>query len=109
MEEVMYSCPVTKFYFIIFFKEDESDPDDPDGTWRPKSMWDQQTPGQVTRGRRPNRGRGGRGGSPQVKRFRGDQSVTGREQQAVVQALQQQPKERPDANHHLKFTYGLLL
>jgi len=88
-------------------REDESDPDDPDGTWRPKSMWDQQTPGQVTRGRRPNRGRGGRGGSPQVKRFRGDQSVTGREQQAVVQALQQQPKERPDANHHLKFTYGV--
>jgi len=81
----------------------DSDPDDPDGTWRPKSLWEQQNPGQPVRGRRP-RGRGGRGGSPQVKRFRADQS---REQQAAVQAIQQQPKERPDANHHLKFTYGV--
>jgi len=87
--------------------EGDSDPDDPDGNWRPKSMWEQQNPGQAMRGRRPNRGRGGRGGSPQVKRFRADQSGAGREQQAAVQAIQQQPKERPDANHHLKFTYGV--
>ena len=26
---------------------------------------------------------------------------------AFSQAIQQQPKERPDANHHLKFTYGV--
>ena len=85
--------------------DDDSDPDDPDGTWRPKSLWEQQNPGQAMRGRRPNRGRG-RGGSPQVKRFRADQAMAAREQQAAVQAIQQQPKERPDANHHLKFTYG---
>jgi len=42
-----------------------------------------------------------------VKRFRADQSITQREQQAAIQAIQQQPKERPDANHHLKFTYGV--
>jgi len=87
-------------------RDDESDPDDPDGTWRPKSLWEQQNPGQAMRGRRPNRGRG-RGGSPQVKRFRADQAMVAREQQAAVQAIQQQPKERPDANHHLKFTYGV--
>jgi len=90
-------------------RDEDSDPDDPDGTWRPKSLWEQQNPGAAMRGRRPNRGRGGRGGSPQVKRFRGDQTVTGREQQSAVQAIQQQPKERPDANHHLKFTYGMRL
>jgi len=87
-------------------RDDDSDPDDPDGTWRPKSLWEQQNPGQAMRGRRPNRGRG-RGGSPQVKRFRADQAMAAREQQAAVQAIQQQPKERPDANHHLKFTYGV--
>jgi len=87
-------------------RDDDSDPDDPDGTWRPKSLWEQQNPGQAMRGRRPNRGRG-RGGSPQVKRFRADQAIAAREQQAAVQAIQQQPKERPDANHHLKFTYGV--
>ena len=86
--------------------DDDSDADDPDGTWRPRTVWEQQNPGQVMRGRRPNRGRG-RGGSPQVKRFRTDQTLAAREQQqATLQALQQHPKERPDANHHLKFTYG---
>eukprot|EP00092_Neocalanus_flemingeri_P002193 GFUD01002333.1.p1 GENE.GFUD01002333.1~~GFUD01002333.1.p1 ORF type:complete len:1322 (-),score=442.13 GFUD01002333.1:282-4247(-) len=86
-------------------RDSDSDPDDPDGTWRPKSQWEQQNPGQAMRGRKPNRGRGGRGGSPQVKRFRADQTGTGG--QGAVQAVQQQPKERPDANHHLKFTYGV--
>jgi len=87
-------------------RDEDSDPDDPDGTWRPKSLWEQQNPGQAMRGRRPTRGRGGRGGSPQVKRFRGDQTA-GRDQQTAVQPVVQQPKERPDANHHLKFTYGV--
>ena len=29
-----------------------------------------------------------------------------REQQAAA-VIAQQPKERPDVNHHLKFTYGV--
>ena len=42
-----------------------------------------------------------------AKRFRADQDQVARQQQAALQAIQQQPKERPDANHHLKFTYGV--
>ena len=41
-----------------------------------------------------------------MKRCCGDQTVTGKEQQSVVQVIQQQPKERPVANRHLKLTYG---
>ena len=82
-------------------ERDEDDPDDPDASWRPKQAWE-----QPQRGRRPNRARGGRS-SNQVKRFRPDQEQLARQQQAAaLQAIQQQPKERPDANHHLKFTYG---
>jgi len=85
---------------------DSGDEDDPEG-WRPRAMWGQEGhPGQNNRGRRSNRGRprGSSNQSPAVKRFRTDQNVSQREQQA---AIQQQPKERPDANHHLKFTYGV--
>merc|ERR1712098_451988 len=64
-------------------------------------MWDQSN-----RGRRPTRTRGGRSNN-QVKRFRSDQDQIAKQQQAALQAIQQQPKERPDANHHLKFTYGV--
>merc|ERR1719468_927889 len=83
-------------------ERDEDDPDDPDASWKPKQTWE-----QPQRGRRPNRARGGRGNN-QVKRFRPDQEQIARQQQAAaLQAIQQQPKERPDANHHLKFTYGV--
>ena len=82
-------------------EREEDDPDDPDASWKPKQAWE-----QPQRGRRPNRARGGRGNN-QVKRFRPDQEQIARQQQAAaLQAIQQQPKERPDANHHLKFTYG---
>ena len=81
--------------------DDPDDPDDPDASWKPKQTWE-----QPQRGRRPNRARGGRANN-QVKRFRPDQEQLARQQQAAaLQAIQQQPKERPDANHHLKFTYG---
>ena len=86
---------------------EESDPDDPDGTWRPKSLWEQQNPGMSLRGRRPTRSRGSRSNNQAAKRFRADQDQVARQQQAALQAIQQQPKERPDANHHLKFTYGV--
>ena len=82
---------------------EESDPDDPDGSWKPKSVWDQT---QSMRGRRPTRTRGSRAASLAAKRFKADQDQVVRQQQAL-QAIQQQPKERPDANHHLKFTYGV--
>ena len=39
---------------------EESDPDDPDSSWRPKSLWEQQNPGVPVRGRRPTRSRGSR-------------------------------------------------
>lgn len=81
-------------------EREEDDPDDPDAAWKPKAMWDQSN-----RGRRPTRTRGGRS-NQQVKRFRADQDQIAKQQQAALQAIQQQPKERPDANHHLKFTYG---
>merc|ERR1719334_1515918 len=82
-------------------EREEDDPDDPDAAWKPKAMWDQSN-----RGRRPTRTRGGRS-NQQVKRFRADQDQIAKQQQAALQAIQQQPKERPDANHHLKFTYGV--
>ena len=82
-------------------REDDDNPDDPDGAWKPNALWNQQN----NRGRRPTRSRGGRTNN-QVKRFRADQEQIRQQQQAAIQAIQQQPKERPDANHHLKFTYG---
>ena len=82
-------------------REDDENPDDPDGAWKPNALWNQQN----NRGRRPTRSRGGRTNN-QVKRFRADQEQIRQQQQAAIQAIQQQPKERPDANHHLKFTYG---
>ena len=85
---------------------EESDPDDPDSSWRPKSLWEQQNPAAM-RGRRPTRSRGSRATTQAAKRFRADQEQVARQQQAALQAIQQQPKERPDANHHLKFTYGV--
>ena len=89
MAEVMIIESLNRSKDCVSVSDDDSDPDDPDGTWRPKSLWEQQNPGQAMRGRRPNRGRG-RGGSPQVKRFRADQAMAAREQQAAVQAIQQQ-------------------
>merc|ERR1712112_31154 len=83
-------------------REDDDNPDDPDGAWKPNALWNQQN----NRGRRPTRSRGGRTNN-QVKRFRADQEQIRQQQQAAIQAIQQQPKERPDANHHLKFTYGV--
>ena len=83
-------------------EREEDDPDDPDASWKPKSAWEQQ---QANRGRRQTTTRGRRSNN-QVKRFRADQDQAVRQHQAALQQLQQQPKERPDANHHLKFTYG---
>ena len=51
--------------------------------------------------RQPQRRQRGRT-THQVKRQRTD-SV----QPAATPSIPQQPKERPDANHHLKFTYGV--
>ena len=112
-------------------RQSETDnPDDPEA-WRGGVGWQGNQAHQ--RGRRSNRGRprGGINQSPNVKRFKHEQGVTAREQQAAIQvqmrqyspwaltllwvkldfskfqAIQQQPKERPDANHHLKFTYGV--
>ena len=92
-------------------KRRQSDPDNPDDpeAWRSGVGWAGQGNQPHQRGRRSNRGRprGGINQSPNVKRFKHEQGVTSREQQAAIQAIQQQPKERPDANHHLKFTYGV--
>ena len=92
-------------------KRRQSDPDNPDDpeAWRSGVGWAGQGNQPHQRGRRSNRGRprGGVNQSPNVKRFKHEQGVTSREQQAAIQAIQQQPKERPDANHHLKFTYGV--
>ena len=92
-------------------KRRQSDPDNPDDpeAWRSGVGWAGQGNQAHQRGRRSNRGRarGGINQSPNVKRFKNEQGVTSREQQAAIQAIQQQPKERPDANHHLKFTYGV--
>jgi len=93
-------------------KRRQSDPDNPDDpdAWRSGAGWTGQGGNQPNqRGRRSNRGRprGSLSQSPNVKRFKNEQGITSREQQAAIQAIQQQPKERPDANHHLKFTYGV--
>merc|ERR1719422_229484 len=93
-------------------KRRQSDPDNPDDpdAWRGGGGWNGQGGNQPNqRGRRSNRGRprGSLSQSPNVKRFKNEQGITSREQQAAIQAIQQQPKERPDANHHLKFTYGV--
>lgn len=86
--------------FAMKRRASESD-DDPEG-WRSQ----QQDPwGQNARGRRSVPRPRGRS-TPQVKRQRTD-NITSREQQAAVAAISQQPKERPDANNHLKFTYGV--
>jgi len=88
--------------FAMKRRASERDSDDPEGEgWRAQQdQW-----GQNTRGRRSVPRPRGRS-TPQVKRQRTD-NITSREQQAAIAAISQQPKERPDANNHLKFTYGV--
>ena len=97
--------PVERQRMMATYKRerDGDDPDDPNAEWKPKQEWP-----QPTRGRRSG-GRGSRGPRTQnpFKRIKTEQEIAAaRQQQAALQAIQQQPKERPDANHHLKFTYG---
>ena len=99
--------PVERQRMMATYKREreEENPDDPGGEWKPKQEWQGQVP---TRGRRSG-GRGSRG--PRTpnpfKRIKTEQELAAARQQQALQAIQQQPKERPDANHHLKFTYGV--
>jgi len=80
-------------------ESDADDPDSEDDTWRPQSIWDQRPPRPARQAQRRQRGRT----TQQNKRARVDNT---REQQMAAVAAQQ-PKERQDVNHHLKFTYGV--
>jgi len=74
-----------------------------DDEWRPQNLFDQRQPAPTREPpqRQPQRRQRGRS-TQQVKRQRTD-SV----QPNATPAIPTQPKERPDANHHLKFTYGV--
>ena len=71
-------------------KRRQSDPDNPDDpdAWRSGAGWTGQGGNQPNqRGRRSNRGRprGSLSQSPNVKRFKNEQGITSREQQAAIQ------------------------
>jgi len=82
--------------------------EDDDEDWRPENLFDQRAAqakvDQRNQSQRRSRGRTGSTTSHhQIKRQRTD-SVTPSPQQPSIPT---QPKERPDVNHHLKFTYGV--
>jgi len=70
-----------------------------DATWKPKHLWEQNQGQGMKRGAGRPRGSRGRG-SPGTKRLKSEGGT-------AVQTIVQPPKERPDASHHLKFTYGV--
>lgn len=74
-------------------RDSDADDQESEEDWKPQSIWDQRPP---TRQRQPQRRQRGRS-TQQNKRARVD---TVREQQAAA-VIAQQPKERPDVNHHL--------
>ncbi|TRY76975.1 hypothetical protein TCAL_11562 [Tigriopus californicus] len=72
-------------------------PDGEDGDWQSGEAWDGTTP--VNRPAQPRR--------QSRSRSRGGRNAKQARNDVQVPPVNQPPKERPDAKHHLKFTYGV--